>query len=70
MQRIMRGFIPPKLGRHLPQGNAKGPGAGAPAVTSLNPPLERLLGVMLGSVMIGAVILAWPSRSHANADLK
>jgi uncharacterized membrane protein YccC len=39
----------------------QGPGP----VTSLNPPLERLLGVLIGSVMIGAVILAWPSRPAA-----
>jgi uncharacterized membrane protein YccC len=41
----------------------QGPGP----VTSLDPPLERLLGVLIGSVMIGLVILAWPSRSGARA---
>jgi uncharacterized membrane protein YccC len=41
----------------------QGPGP----VTSLNPPLERLLGVLIGSAMIGVIILAWPSRPAAGA---
>jgi uncharacterized membrane protein YccC len=42
----------------------QGPGP----VTSLNPPLERLLGVVIGSVMIGIVILAWPARPAARSE--
>lgn len=42
----------------------QGPGP----VTSLDPPLERLLGVLIGSVMIGAVVLAWPSRPAARSQ--
>jgi multidrug resistance efflux pump len=37
----------------------QGPGQ----ATSLTPPLERLPGVLIGSVMISVVILAWPSRT-------
>jgi uncharacterized membrane protein YccC len=41
----------------------QGPG---PA-TSLDPPLTRLLGVLIGAGMMSVVMLAWPSRPNASA---